>query len=105
LQAMKEQKNGKLTIDVTMAESKFVEISFSDTGVGISQSVVEKIFDPFFTTKSKGAGLGLSIVSNLMEVHGGGIEVNGNIGQGATIKLRFPLWMEKGISVGQVVNS
>lgn len=105
LQAMKEQKGGKLTIDVSVSGNSAVEISFSDTGVGISQSVVEKIFVPFFTTKAKGSGLGLSIVSNLMEAHGGAIEVDGNVGKGATIKLRFPLGVEKGMSLDQAVNS
>ncbi len=102
---MKEQKSGKLTIDVGLVGSRFVEIVFSDTGVGISQNVVEKIFAPFFTTKAKGAGLGLSIVNNLMEAHGGAIEVDGNVGKGATIKLRFPLCVEKELSLDQAVNS
>ena len=105
LQAMKEQKRGKLTIDVSVSEISAVEISFADTGVGISISSVERIFDPFFTTKAKGAGLGLSIVSNLMKAHGGVIEVDGNVGKGATIKLRFPLCVEKEMLVGQAVNS
>ncbi len=105
LQAMKEQKGGKLTIDVSVSGNSAVEISFSDTGVGISQSVVEKIFVPFFTTKAKGSGLGLSIVSNLMEAHGGAIEVDGNVGKGATIKLRFPLGVEKEMLLDQAVNS
>ncbi len=105
LQAMKEQKSGKLTIDISLVGNRFVEISFSDTGIGIPQSVVEKIFAPFFTTKAKGAGLGLSIVNNLMEAHGGAIEVDGNVGQGATIKLRFPQCVEKEMPLDQVVNS
>jgi signal transduction histidine kinase len=105
LQAMKEQKGGKLTIDVNVSRNSAVEISFTDTGVGISKSTAERIFDPFFTTKAKGAGLGLSIVSNLMKAHGGVIEVDGNVGKGATIKLKFPLYVEKEMLVGQVVNS
>lgn len=105
LQAMKEQKGGTLTIDVSMNGNSAVEISFTDTGVGISKSTSERIFDPFFTTKAKGAGLGLSIVSNLMKAHGGVIEVDGNVGKGATIKLMFPLYVEKEMLVGQVVNS
>ncbi len=78
---------------------------FQIQGVGISQNVVEKIFAPFFTTKAKGAGLGLSIVNNLMEAHGGAIEIDGNVGQGATIRLRFPQCVEKEVPLDQVVNS
>ena len=57
-------------------ERDWVEIRFADTGTGISKEDMPKIFDPFFTTKKKGTGLGMSIVNNIINVHGGTIKIN-----------------------------
>ena len=48
-----------------------------DTGTGIKPGNLHKVFDPFFTTKpvGVGTGLGLSVVKNIMELHGGAIEI------------------------------
>jgi PAS domain S-box-containing protein len=105
LQAMKEQKGGTLTIDVIVKRESYVEISFADKGVGISSGTEGRIFDPFFTTKARGSGLGLSIVKNIMKAHSGMVEVDGNVGKGAIIKLMLPLCIEKELSVRRVVNS
>jgi len=51
-------------------------IKFEDSGPGMTKSVMEKIFDPLFTTKDTGTGLGLSICKNIVEQHGGSIEVS-----------------------------
>ena len=51
-------------------------IAISDTGPGLSEEVHQKIFSPFYTTKAKGTGLGLVIVRNIIESHGGQIELN-----------------------------
>lgn len=68
-----------------------VEVTFSDTGCGISPDVKDRIFDPFFTTKSMGTGLGLPLSLQIMKDHGGTIHVR-NRPQGGTIfKLMFPL--------------
>ncbi len=63
-----------------------VIIEVEDTGTGISQEILPKIFDPFFTTKptGKGTGLGLTVTLNIIEMHGGSIEVR-NREQGGTI--------------------
>ena len=45
------------------------------TGAGISQETLAKIFDPFFTTRETGTGLGLSIVRNIIESHGGTVQI------------------------------
>ena len=52
---------------------KEVQIHFSDNGIGISKSIKDKIFEPKFTTKTKGMGLGLGIVKNIVSSHGGKI--------------------------------
>ena len=67
-----------------------VEISFSDTGPGISEENMEKIFDPFFTTKEKGTGLGLAVSYNIIKGYQGDI-IAENGPQGGTIfRVRVP---------------
>lgn len=66
-----------------------VEISVSDSGVGILQEDQEKIFEPFFTTKAEGTGLGLATVHRVVEGHGGSIWVESQEG-GTTFRLQLP---------------
>ncbi|MEO5358616.1 MAG: HAMP domain-containing histidine kinase [Nitrospirae bacterium YQR-1] len=74
-------------------ESESVDIEISDTGEGIPDEVLHRIFDPFFTTKDvgKGAGLGLYIVHEIVEDHGGCLSVKSTVGEGTTFKIRLPL--------------
>ncbi len=69
----------------------FLEIRVSDRGPGIPQENQSRIFDPFFTTRDRGAGLGLAIARNIMDVHGGTIRVASGEQQGATFLMTFPL--------------
>jgi signal transduction histidine kinase len=71
-----------------------VEIMVEDDGPGIDPENFNHIFDPFFTTKDvgKGSGLGLFIVHDIIEAHGGLIQVNSNIDQGTT----FTIWLING---------
>ena len=71
-------------------KSDSVEITISDTGVGIPADVIEKIFDPFFTTKDSGTGLGLAVVHRIIEGHKGKIEVNSKEGEGTSFKITLP---------------
>jgi signal transduction histidine kinase len=68
-----------------------VDISFSDTGVGIPRDLIEKIFDPFFTTRSTGTGLGLPISVQIVREIGGVITAKNNPGGGATFRVSFPV--------------
>lgn len=72
---------------------RFVLISVSDSGTGMSADVREKIFDPFFTTKGigKGTGLGLSTTMNIIKSHGGLIEVETEQGKGSTFHVFLPV--------------
>ena len=67
-----------------------VEIEFEDTGPGVPGEVREQIFIPFFTTRKTGVGLGLSIVSKIIDEHGGSIRLMGNEGKGACFRVFLP---------------
>ena len=66
-------------------------IKLSDDGPGIKKEILPHIFDPFFTTREKGTGLGLSIVKQLIESHGGKVEVDSEVGQHTTFTISLPL--------------
>jgi signal transduction histidine kinase len=67
-----------------------VEITFEDTGPGIPVELREQIFNPFFTTKETGVGLGLSIVSKIVDDHRGWIRVTSEPGKGACFQVFLP---------------
>ena len=75
-----------------------VEISISDTGVGIPEENLARIFDPFFTTKEvgKGTGLGLNVAYNIVKKHHGAIDVASKVGEGTTFTIRLPVHQEEG---------
>jgi PAS domain S-box-containing protein len=89
------RNGGTLTVSTKKTDS-FVEISFRDTGEGISKENMDKLFTPFFTTKAKGMGIGLSICKKFVESHGGSIEVETKEGKGSTFRIKLPLTQEKG---------
>jgi two-component system NtrC family sensor kinase len=68
-----------------------VELSCTDTGVGIPPDQLAKIFDPFYSTKEMGTGLGLSVVYGIIERHGGTIDIRSEVGKGTTVSLRLPV--------------
>jgi len=67
-----------------------VAIAFQDTGVGIPENALEQIFDPFYSTRPGGTGLGLSVSYDIVARHGGRIEVESQVGQGATFTVILP---------------
>ncbi len=73
-------------------EGDWIELSVTDSGVGIQDDVVGRIFDPFFTTKDvgKGTGLGLAVVAGIMRSHAGHIIVSTEPGKGTNFRLIFP---------------
>ncbi len=66
-----------------------VELSVSDTGIGIGPEQLEHIFQPFYTTKAHGIGLGLAITRRLVEDHGGTIAIESQLGYGTTIRIQL----------------
>jgi two-component system NtrC family sensor kinase len=82
---------GKGTISVStekLEERGMLGISLRDDGTGIED--VEKIFEPYYTTKVKGTGLGLIISRQIIEEHGGEIEVRSEVGKGTEVRILLP---------------
>jgi two-component system nitrogen regulation sensor histidine kinase NtrY len=71
-----------------------VEITVADTGHGLSDDTKERLFLPYFSTKKRGTGLGLPIVSRIMQEHGGSIRVEENHPVGARFILELPVAVE-----------
>ena len=72
-----------------------LEISVSDNGTGVPEASLARVFEPFFTTKSGGAGIGLAVVQEIMQAHGGFVVLD-NSPSGACFRLLFPFARKKG---------
>src|SRR5205814_6328099 len=86
-------EGGTLRVQIFETQTKGrrgVEVRVQDTGPGIGAEQREQIFNPFVTTKKTGVGLGLSIVSKIMDEHHGFIRAD-NTGRGACFVLFFPV--------------
>ena len=90
------KENGSVELKATVNRAD-VRIDLSDTGIGIAEADIAKIFDEFYrcqneqTRSMPGTGLGLSIVKEIVEAHGGRIEVRSEIGKGTTFTVWLPL--------------
>ena len=77
--------------DIYEPGDKAIEIGISDNGCGIPKENLTKLFNPFFTTREDGTGLGLSITKNIIEQHGGRIEVESQVNAGTTFIITLPV--------------
>ena len=83
---------GQLTIRTRYVEEVgHMLVKFTDTGSGINPADLPNIFDPFFTTKESGTGLGLAITYDIVQRHGGRIDVESQVGQGTTFLVWLPV--------------
>ena len=89
-QAIRE--SGDIWIEVHKT-GKYVRVRIRDSGVGIPEDHLYRIFEPFFTTKgeAQGTGLGLSITHNIIQEHGGTIEVRSELGKGTEFTVSLPV--------------
>jgi len=87
LQAM--PTGGSLKAQVARKDG-IVQVTVSDTGVGIGEEALGKIFEPYFSTKQAGFGLGLAVTRTIVEEHQGSIEVRSEPNRGATFIVTLP---------------
>ncbi len=89
-------KGGSISVHTKLHHKEEICITVKDTGIGMSEADLEKALEPFgqagntFTRQSQGTGLGLPLVKQLMEKHGGRIEINSKIAIGTEVILHFP---------------
>ena len=81
----------KIVTVATRLEREDVVFSISDNGPGIPADVLPEVFEPLFTTKTKGVGLGLTVVKNIIEQHGGTVMMTNVETGGARVDVRLPL--------------
>lgn len=81
--------DGHLTIQ-SLAQDRSVLIIIRDNGRGISQENINQLFEPFYTAKKEGTGLGLTTVQNIINSHGGEIDVSSELDQGTTFTISLP---------------
>jgi PAS domain S-box-containing protein len=79
----------------------YVEVSVSDTGIGMSPEVLAKAIDPFFTTKpvGEGTGLGLSVIYGFAKQSRGHLRIHSEIGRGTTVKLYLPRALQNAVNL------
>jgi len=93
-QALTESEHDSVQATVAIsarAEDGYLSIRVADNGPGIPEDIRERIFDPLFSTKSFGVGLGLPLVRQVVEQHGGSLAVDTVLEAGTTVTLKLPL--------------
>ena len=86
IEAMQDQPRRELMVATKGAQGGMVEISVADTGPGIPDEVRSRLFQPFVTTKPTGMGVGLSVCQGIVELHGGRIWADDDIGGGTVFR-------------------
>jgi len=87
-------EEGTIQIQSTLKESN-IEISFTDSGLGITENILPKLFAPLVTTKAKGMGMSLAVCKRIVEAHGGKIGVESAVGKGTTFTISLPVKQSK----------
>jgi len=87
--------NGGELIIQTFSTNEKIHLVIQDTGIGISEEILNRIFDPFFSTKDVGTGLGLTLVNSIVSSYDGNIKTESNIGNGTRFEISFPIKKEK----------
>ncbi|MFW5640587.1 MAG: response regulator [Thermodesulfobacteriota bacterium] len=88
IEAMESGSRKRLSIKIERTEC--VHIRIEDTGSGIPEESMETIFSPSYSTKEKGTGLGLYIVREIVNHHGGALSVQSKLGSGTVFHVRLP---------------
>jgi signal transduction histidine kinase len=80
----------RITVRTTVADAELV-LAIEDTGPGMAPKTLDRIFEPLFSTKSFGTGLGLPTVKQIVNQHGGVIDVDSEVGSGTRVTVRLPV--------------
>ena len=83
-------KGGNLTLQATR-DDRHLLVSFRDTGLGIDPEQLDAIYDPFVTSKTRGAGLGLTMVYQIVMNHHGEIKISSELDKGTDVTIQLPL--------------
>ena len=84
------QGKGHITVAARCRPDGAVEVVIADDGPGIPADKLERVFEAYYTTRSKGTGLGLAIVKHNVELYGGTVRAESELGKGARFTLVFP---------------
>ncbi|MGE0453265.1 MAG: PAS domain-containing sensor histidine kinase [Vicinamibacteria bacterium] len=90
LNALQATHSGGRIVVRTAGDERCLRVAVADDGEGMSPEVRQQALTPFFTTRTEGTGLGLPLVSRIVEQHGGSIELSASPGGGTTVSLAFP---------------
>jgi signal transduction histidine kinase len=88
--AEQAQRKGEVCVTLKPLEGGGAEVEVADNGVGMSAETIENLFMPLYSTKERGSGLGLSVTSRLVRLHGGRVLVHSEMGRGSTFRVVFP---------------
>ena len=88
--ASEAMKQGGLLKIRTGSDGEWVNVTFADTGGGMTQETMARVFEPYFTTKKTGSGLGLMITQRIIRAHGGEVVLESDPGKGLRLTLRLP---------------
>ena len=103
--ATKYTNEGSVKITVNTIDNSVLEISFSDTGIGIEKEDINRIFEPFqqlddkLTKKAEGTGLGLHLVKKLLDLMNGNISLESEYGKGSVFTITMPLKIVEGVEI------
>ena len=89
LQAMSERGEGRIVLRSSWTD-RTLRISVEDEGTGIPPEIREKIFELFFTTRNDGSGVGLPLVRQSVEMHGGHVTIDSGTSGGTEVVLELP---------------
>ena len=79
-----------ISVSTATTDDGGVQVKIYDRGTGLPPSREHKVFEPFFTTKERGLGLGLSICTSIVKLHGGTLSLQNNVREGASAVFRLP---------------
>jgi hypothetical protein len=91
--ALESMPDGGTLALAARPENRFISVVLSDGGCGMPTKQLDEIYDPFVSTKTRGAGLGLTMVHQIIMNHQGEITISSRVGEGTTVKMKIPIFL------------